>query len=76
VRGPATLLLALLVIAVAAGAVWGMLALGCDAAPDFVLIRGACDRGVQESALAISAGVTVVVGGAFMLDRRRRRRRG
>lgn len=74
-RGPATFLLGLLVIAIAGAAVWGMLTIGCDVAPDFALFRGACDRGVTESALAITAGVIVVVGAAFVLDRRRRRRR-
>ena len=74
-RGPATLLLGLLVIAVAGATVWGMLTIGCDVAPNFVLFRGACDRGVTESALPITAGVVVVVGAAFVLDRRRRRGR-
>ena len=68
------LLLSLVVLAVAAGAVWAMLSIGCDSAPDFVLWRGACDRGVEESATQIAAGVAVVIGLALLLDARRRRR--
>lgn len=68
-------LLALIVIAVAAGGIYVVLTVGCEEAPDFFLFRGACDRGVQESATQISIGVALVVGVAFVLDRRQRRRR-
>jgi len=66
-------LLALVVIAVAAGGIYAVLTVGCEEAPDFFLFRGACERGVQDSALQISIGVAVVVGIAFVLDQRRRR---
>jgi len=75
VRAPLTLLLALVVIAVAGAGIWATLAVGCDVAPDSVFFEGACERGVRESALAITAGVALVVGAAFVLDRRRRRGR-
>ncbi len=68
-------LLALIVIAVAAGGIYVVLTVGCEEAPDFFLFRGACDRGVQDSAVQISIGVALVVGVAFVLDQRQRRRR-
>ena len=68
-------LLAVVVFAVAAGGTYAVLTIGCDVAPDFVLLRGACEQGVDESAVQIAAGAGAVIAVAYLLDARRRHRR-